>query len=58
MTYVRYRPNPETDWTVVKLSDDKDQFEVCNAVRARLFPDVKPPKIDTRFEAVMAARKQ
>lgn len=58
MTYVRYRQNPETDWTVVKLPDEKDPADICNAVRDRLFHDVKLPKRDAKFEAVMAARKE
>lgn len=51
-----YYLNHETD-VRTELDLEGDPFEVCNAVRARLFHDVKPPDRDEKFEALMWARK-
>ena len=53
MVYARYtRAGAEP--AILKLSGDP--FEICNAVRARLFPEVPLPERDAKFDAVMTAR--
>lgn len=53
-TYVRYRANGVT--TVMEFK--RDPFEVCNAVRAQMFPDVELPAVDKKFDAMMAERQR
>lgn len=54
-TLIRYRLSPTDEWKLAEI--DRDPFDVCNAVRARLFPDVALPERDERFEEVMNRRQ-
>lgn len=42
--------------TVLKLQGDP--FDICNAVRERLFPLESLPKKDAKFDALMKARRK
>lgn len=53
---IRYRLSPIDEWTYAEINRD-DPFEVCNAVRTRLFPNTPLPEHDERFEAVMNRRQ-
>lgn len=41
--------------TMLELTGDP--FEICNAIRARLFPVEPLPENDPKFDALMAARQ-
>lgn len=46
----------KADGATVTLELQGDPFEICNAVRERLFPGVLLAAQDPKFDALMAAR--
>jgi hypothetical protein len=58
MILVQYL-NRETKARVsIEIDEKSDPFDVCNAVRDRLFPWEFVKEKDSKFEAVMKARKK
>lgn len=54
----RYREAGQVETIVAEVDGRKHSpFDVLAFARARIYPDVTPPAVDERFDAVMRARR-